>query len=134
LVPVLLVGVPGIFGFGYYASRPDVKWMASSALQGLICFASVLAGSVSFGYVLDCHRDHSVEVSVAIIMLRNFFWFGSVYFLPHWLDHTKTWKVFNVIGSLQMGITLCSILVYIFGKQLRDYFHKHDPLAMFHLI
>ena len=74
LVPVLLVGIPGLFGFGYYASSSDVHWAVSSALQGLIAFASILAASVSFNYVLDCHRAQSVEVSVALIMLRNFFW------------------------------------------------------------
>lgn len=134
LIPVLFVGVPGIFGFGYYASRSDVNWLASSALQGLISFAAVLAGSVSFGYVLDCHRNHSVDVSVAIIMLRNFFWFGSSYFLPDWLAHSRTWKVMDVIGSLQLGITLCSVFIYIFGKKLRKFFHEHDPLEMFHLV
>ncbi|KAE8446563.1 hypothetical protein EG329_011895 [Mollisiaceae sp. DMI_Dod_QoI] len=134
LVPVLLVGIPGLFGFGHYASHPGVKWVASSALQGLIGFAAVLAGSVSFGYVLDCHRDHSIDVSVSIILLRNMFWFGASYFLPDWLAATKTWKVFDIIGGLQLGITLCSIFIYIFGKQMRNFFHKHDPLKAFHLV
>ncbi|KAH8651840.1 major facilitator superfamily domain-containing protein [Tricladium varicosporioides] len=122
LVPVLFIGIPAIFGFGYYASRPDVNWVASSCLQGLISFSTVLAASTS------------VEVSVAIIMLRNFFWFGSSYFLPAWLEASKTWKVFDIIASLQLGVTLCSILIYIFGKRLRHFFHQHDPLKLFHLI
>jgi hypothetical protein len=133
LVPVLVIGVPGIFGFGYYAQRSDVKWVAASCLQGLIAFASVLAASVSFNYVLDCHRSRSVEVSVAIIMLRNFFWFGSSYFLPDWLDEAKPSTVFDIIGGIQLGITLCSVFIYIYGKQLREIFHRRDPLKMFHL-
>jgi Major Facilitator Superfamily len=133
LIPVLLVGIPGIFGFGYYASRSDVKWVAASCLQGLIAFSSVLAGSVSYGYVLDCYRSQSIEVSVAILLLRNFFWFGSSYFLPQWLSETKTWKVFDIVGSLQLGITLCSIFIYIYGKQLRSFFHRKDPVKFFHL-
>ncbi|CZR56389.1 related to transporter protein HOL1 [Phialocephala subalpina] len=134
LVPVLLVGVPGLFGFGHYASSGHVKWVAASALQGLIGFSAVLAGSVSFGYVLDCHRDHSIDVSISIILLRNMFWFGSSYFLPDWLAATKTWKVFDIIGGMQLAITLLSILVYVFGKQMRSYVHKHDPLKAFHLV
>jgi len=134
LVPVLCVGIPGLFGFGYYASRSDVKWVAASCIQGLIAFASVLSASVSFNYVLDCHRNRSVEVSVAIIMLRNFFWFGSSYFLPDWLAETDTWKVFDIIGGLQLGITLCSIFIYVYGKQLREFFHRHDPLKILHLV
>jgi hypothetical protein len=92
---------------------------------------SVLAASVSSNYVLDCHRNRSVEVSVAIIMLRNFFWFGSGDFLPDWLA-AKTWKVFDIIGGLQLGITLCSIFIY--EKQLREFFHRHDPLKILHLV
>jgi hypothetical protein len=133
LIPVLLVGIPGIFGFGYYASRDGVKWVAASCLQGLIGFSAVLAGSVSYGYILDCYRSQSIEVSVAILLLRNFFWFGSSYFLPQWLGETKTWKVFDIIGSLQLGITLCSVLIYIYGKQLRNFYHRKDPMKFFHL-
>jgi hypothetical protein len=99
----------------------------------LIAFASILDASVSFNYVLDCHRNRSVEVSVAIIMLRNFFWFGSGDFLPDWLA-AKTWKVFDIIGGLQLGITLCSIFIYIYEKQLREFFHRHDPLKILHLV
>ncbi|KUJ17693.1 MFS general substrate transporter [Mollisia scopiformis] len=134
LLPVLLVGIPGLFGFGHYVSHSGEKWVAASALQGLIAFAAVLAASVSFGYVLDCHRDHSIDVTVSIILLRNMFWFGSSYFLPDWLVAAKTWKVFDVIGGIQLGITLCSFVIYVFGKQIRDYLHRNDPLKILGLV
>ncbi|KAL1968077.1 hypothetical protein VTN77DRAFT_2207 [Rasamsonia byssochlamydoides] len=130
LIPVLLVGIPGLFGFGYYAAGANDHWVAASCLQGLIAFASVLAASVSFNYVLDCHRSRSVEVSVAIIMLRNFFWFGSSYFLPDWLMVAPTSTIFSVIGAIQLGITLCSVFIYVYGKQLRWFFYQHDPVKM----
>ena len=133
LVPVLFVGIPGLFGFGYYAKSSNVHWAAASTLQGLIAFASILAASVSFNYVLDCHRTRSVEVSVAIIMLRNFFWFGSGYFLPAWLVAAPVDKVFTIIGGMQLGITLLSIVVYVYGKVMRQFVHRHDPLKIFGL-
>lgn len=134
LIPVLLVGIPGLFGFGYYAAQSDDHWVPASCLQGLIAFASLLAASVSFNYVLDCHRSRSVEVSVAIIMLRNFFWFGSSYFLPDWLEVARTSTIFSIIGGIQLDVTLCSIGIYVYGKQLRWFFHQHDPLAMLRLV
>ena len=128
LIPVLVVGIPGLFAFGYYAQHRNDTWQAASALQGLIAFASILAASVSFNYVLDCHRARSVEVSVAIIMLRNFFWFGSSYFLPTWIAETSTHNVWNIVGGMQLGITLTSIPVYVFGKVIRHFVSRHDPL------
>ncbi|KAL9108567.1 MAG: hypothetical protein Q9227_006653 [Pyrenula ochraceoflavens] len=128
LVPVLFIGIPGLFGFGYYADRSSVHWAAASALQGLIGFASILAASVSYNYVLDCHRAQSVEVTVALIMLRNFFWFGSSYFLPTWLGETKTSTVFNIIGGIQLGITLASGTVYVYGKRMRELVGRYDRL------
>lgn len=133
LISVLLVGIPGLFGFGYYAAQKHDTWQAASALQGLIAFASILAASVSFSYVLDCHRARSVEVSVAIIMLRNFFWFGSSYFLPDWFAKAPTYVVLDVVGGLQLALTLTSILVYVYGKVLRQFISRHDPLRAFGL-
>jgi hypothetical protein len=112
----------------------NVHWVAASAIQGLIVFAAVLAGSVSLGYVLDCHRERSIDVSISMILLRNMFWFGSLYFLPGWLVETKTWRVFDVIGGLQLGIPVCSILIYVFGKKMRNFIYKNDLLKMFHLV
>lgn len=134
LIPVLLVGIPALFGFGYYAARGDDKWEAASCLQGLIGFSSILAGSVAFGYVLDCHRNRSVEVTVSLIMLRNFFWFGSSYFLPRWLLNAKTSTIFSVIGAIQLGITLLSVFMYIYGKQLRWFIYQNDPLKALKLV
>ncbi|EMC93683.1 hypothetical protein BAUCODRAFT_76266 [Baudoinia panamericana UAMH 10762] len=129
LIPVLLVGIPGIFGFGTYASGRHVHWAAASALQGLIGFASILAAGVSFNYVLDCHRAQSVEVTVALIMLRNFFWFGSSYFLPTWLASAGVSTVWYIVGGLQLGITLLSILVYIYGKVMREAVNRYAPTS-----
>jgi hypothetical protein len=33
------------------------------------------------------------------------------------LGEVKTWKVFDIVGSLQIGITLCSIFIYVYVKQ-----------------
>ena len=125
LVPVLLVGKPGLFGFGYYGISSNVHWAGSSALQGLIASSSILAASVPFNYVLDCHRSQSVEVSVSLITLRDSFWFGSNYALPRWLGETDVSTGFDIIGGLQLGITLASIAVYVYGKILRAMVSKH---------
>jgi hypothetical protein len=53
-------------------------------------------------------------------MLRNVFWFSSSYFLPDWLNVARTSTIWNVIGGIQLGITLASILIYVYGKVIRE--------------
>jgi hypothetical protein len=66
---VLFAGIPEIFGFGYYPGRADVQWVAAAFFQKFIAFSAVPARSLSYGYVLDCYRGQSIEVSVASFLL-----------------------------------------------------------------
>jgi hypothetical protein len=50
-------------------------------------------------------------------LARDIFWFESSYFVPQWLGEMKTWKVFDIVGSLHVGITLFSIFIYVYVKQ-----------------
>lgn len=133
LIPVSLIGIPALFGFGAYAVTSNVHWVPVSVLYGLIVFAVILAATTSFSYILDSHRSQSVEVSVAYCMLRNFFWFGSSYFFPTWLEVDGPKKMFEAVGGIQLGITVLSIPVYIYGKVIRNWIHQVDPMGKLRL-
>ena len=66
---MLFAGIPDIFGFGYYPGTADVQWVAASCFQELIAFSAVPARSLSYGYVIDCYRSQSIEISVTILLL-----------------------------------------------------------------
>ena len=127
-IPVLLIGVPGLFGFGFYIDRTNITWQAASCLEGLLEFAGVLSGTLAYAYVLDAHRNLSIEVNVAMNVMRQFFVFGSSYFLPAWLSKQRTWKVFSAIGGLQLGVTLLTLVVWRYGKVWREIIARKDPL------
>ena len=134
VIPAFFVGIPGVFAFGYYATRKDISWVLISFIYGLIVCATVFSSAGAYAYILDSHRNLSVEVSVAYVMLRNFFWFGASWFMPSWLEASGAAKTFYIIGGIQTGITLLSVLAYYYGKVGRYWIHRHDPLKALRLL
>lgn len=128
MIPAFFVGIPGLFAFGYYATEQNITWVLVSFIYGLILFATVFSSAGAYAYILDSHRNLSVEVSVAYVMLRNFFWFGASYFMPSWLEASGAPKTFYIMGAIQATITLISVSGYVYGKISRDWIHRHDPL------
>ena len=128
----LFVGVPGLALFGYYAgtatAQHEVSWVIISFLYGMVIFTTVTQQSTSFAYLLDAHRDVSIETAVVVVMVRNFFSFGAGKFLPVWLLHSGTANTFYAIAGLQTGLVLTTIPLYVYGKVIRDFMHRHNPL------
>ncbi|KAI4184143.1 MAG: hypothetical protein L6R41_004951 [Letrouitia leprolyta] len=114
----LLVGVPGLALFGWYAETTSPSWTIISFLYGLIIFSTVTQQSTSFAYLLDAHRDISIETAVFVVMVRNFFSFGAGSFLPLWLHHGTT-STFCTIAAIQAGLVLTTVPLYVFGKVIR---------------
>lgn len=130
----LFIGVPGLALFGYYASTATVEhkisWVIISFLYGMIIFTTVTQQSTSFAYLLDAHRDISIETAVVVVMVRNFFSFAAGKFLPVWLLHSGTANTFYAIAGLQTGLLLTTIPLYLYGKVIRDYLHRHNRLSI----
>ena len=120
----LLVGVPGFALFGWYASTatPDhqISWVVISVLYGMIIFTTVTQQSTTFAYLLDAHRNRSIETAVFAVMVRNFFSFASGKFLPPWLNHSGTADTFYAIAGIQAALALTTIPLYIYGKVIRS--------------
>lgn len=128
LIPSLLIGIPGLFAFGNYAAVHDIKWVVVSVTYGLLAFGNVFTSAAAYNYILDAHNDIRMEVSVAFIMMRNFFWFGSSYFLLTWIEGAGVAKVFDAVGGIQAGITVLSIFAYCCGKVIRGFIQRYSPV------
>ncbi|KAI4160670.1 MAG: hypothetical protein LQ342_005509 [Letrouitia transgressa] len=118
------IGVPGLALFGWYAARAspehEISWVVLSFLYGMIIFTTVTLQSTSFAYLLDAHRDISIETAVFVVMVRNFFSFAAGKFLPPWLNHSGTAKTFYAIAGLQAALILATVPLYVFGKIVRS--------------
>ena len=56
---------------------------------------NVFASAAVYNYILDAHNDLRMEISVALVMMRNFFWFGLSHYLPIWTEGPGVAKVFR---------------------------------------
>ena len=113
----LFVGIPGLALFGWYASTATtehrVNWVVISFLYGMIIFTTVTQQSTSFAYLLDAHRNISIETAIFVVMARNFFSFAAGKFLPIWLAKEGTAKTFYTIAGIQAALVLSTIPLYV---------------------
>ena len=120
----LFVGVPGLALFGWYASTAtpehEISWVVISFLYGMIIFTTETQQSTSFAYLLDAHRDVSIEAAVFVVMVRNFFSFAAGKFLPPWLNESGTANTFYAIAGIQAALVLTTVPLYVFGKVIRS--------------
>ncbi|KAI5780506.1 hypothetical protein EDC01DRAFT_754105 [Geopyxis carbonaria] len=129
VIPTAAIALPGLFAFGW-ASEHHVHWIVPSLCYGLITFAVVMSCTATFSYVLDAHRDVSLEMMVALLLIKNFWAYGSTFFLNDWVQSAGATKVFYIIGGVQGAICLLSVGMYVFGKVQRDFFARHNLLKM----
>jgi hypothetical protein len=100
VIPVAIFGLPGLYAYGYVAEK-HLHWIVPSVLYGFLTFAVVMSCTATFAYILDAHRDIAVEMMVSMLLLKNFFAFGSTYFLVDWVYRDVSIYLFLifVLGS-----------------------------------
>ena len=133
----LFIGVPGLALFGWYASTATaghtINWVVMSFIYGMIIFTTVTQQCNTFAYLLDAHRDISVETAIFSVMLRNFFSFAAGKFLPIWLMKSGPARTFYTIAGIQAALVLTTVPLYIYGKVIRDFYHRHNLFQLLHL-
>lgn len=129
VIPTMLAAIPGLFAFGDSAQR-HLHWIVLSVCYGLITFGVVMSCTATFSYVLDAHRDVSVEMMVSILVVKNFFCFGTTFFISDWLAEVGPREMFYTTGGIQLGMCLLSGVMYMCGKLQRDFMHRHNLLKM----
>ena len=133
VIPMYVAGVLGFFLFGWYASQKSPKWVPASAVLGLIYFGYQLASSVSYAYILDCHRNYAAEMTVALTLLRSSLSYGSTKFFPIWLEHSGTRTTYFAIGGIEIGVLIVTTLAYVYGKVLRELIHRYNLIEVLHV-
>lgn len=134
VVAQMAVGCAGLYGFGITAH--DVKrygWFWPDFFFALEVMGMVLGAVASALYIVDAHREIAVEAFTCLLIFKNVFSFGLTYGAYNWIVAAGITKVFYIIASVQVGICLLSIPMYIFGKKNRAIFSRHDVLKMTHL-
>ncbi|KAJ4366494.1 hypothetical protein N0V83_008130 [Neocucurbitaria cava] len=134
-LPLVAIGVlcgAGLFGFGSLADTQGSIY-AIAFMWGLALFGiSFIVGPCS-AYAIDAYRSISDEIFIANIMFKNFLFYGYSYFVNNWTASAGTAPVFYTFGGIAFGLTATTVIVYIFGKQYRAFWARHnlmDKLGM----
>ncbi|KAF1351174.1 synaptic vesicle transporter [Delphinella strobiligena] len=129
VIPTLACAAAGLYGFGITAAHvARYGSFVPEVFLALIVVSMVMGATASAQYLLDAHEDIAVESFTCLIVFKNMFCFILAYFAYTWVFEGGITRLFVIFGSIEMGICLLSVPMYIFGKRNRAFFFRHDIL------
>ena len=133
MLPALFLSPLALALFGWYngtvAETSQISWLAASLIYGLIVFCLINVNIVAFAYLLDAHREISIEAGVFAIMLRNFWNYGVATYASSWLMSQGIANSFYEMAGITFGALLVfTVVFYVFGKRMRGFMHQHNPM------
>ena len=84
-------------------------------------FAFVGANIAAITYLLDSYPTRAAPVLVVITAFRGFISFGTSYGVAIFIENHGYDGCFGTYAGLTGGIGLFGILVYIYGKRIRQF-------------
>ncbi|KAL9125824.1 MAG: hypothetical protein Q9217_005032 [Psora testacea] len=110
VIPQLMFGCAGLYGFGITASNVTrYGWFWPDFFFALEVLGMVLGAVASALYIVDAHSEITVEAFTCLLIFKNLFSFGLTWEAYPWLIGSSVKKMFYVIASVQLGICLLSI-------------------------
>ncbi|KAK2748265.1 hypothetical protein FQN57_000923 [Myotisia sp. PD_48] len=134
VIPQLVFCAIGLYGFGFMVG--DVRrwgWVLPDMFLMFTLVGMVMGAVASALYIVDAHRQIAIEAFTCLLVFKNMFSFLLTWYAYDWLLKSGPKQVFIIIASVEVGICLLSIPMYIFGKMNRSFFHRHDILKILHL-
>ncbi|KAI9821599.1 MAG: hypothetical protein M1832_003273 [Thelocarpon impressellum] len=134
VIPQLICGCAGLYGFGITgANVAKYGFIWPDIFFALEVMGMVIGAVASALYIVDAYRDISTEAFTCLLIFKNIFSFGLTWSAYGWILDNGIQTTFYIIASVQVAICLLSIPMYIYGKRIRAYSHRHDILGKIHL-
>lgn len=133
VIPMLIFGVSGLFGFGVFSADSIYGWLLPDVMFGFVVGGMTLGAIVSAQYIIDGYRDLTVEGLTVLVVFKNFICFAITYKGFDWFIALGSKEMFFMFGYIQIAICASTIPMYIFGKKNRSFFARHDLLELLHL-
>ena len=149
VIPQLILGCTGLYGFGITAADAvRYRWFWPDFFFAFEVAGMVVGAVASACYIVDAHRDISIEAFTCMMIFKNMFSFAFTFNGYQWLVHAGTLKIFVALGTVQvvvclLTIPLCkffrwfldsnSLTVWctdIFGKKNRSFLARHNMLKI----
>ncbi|CBX90141.1 similar to MFS transporter [Plenodomus lingam JN3] len=128
VVPQMVFGGAGIVGFGWTSDDAErYGWFWPDFFFALVVMGMVCGAVGSALYIVDAHRDMSVEGFTCNLVFKNIFSFALTFKGFDWIVESGSIKdVFVAVGCVQIAVCALTIPMYIFGKKSRSFFYRHN--------
>lgn len=130
IYPLVLAFISGAIGLFLFGNMIELGkgYIVASAMHGIYGFSINVAGAVMNSYIVDAYREEATEALVMAMVFKNFFFFGLSYFVNNWLAKVGPASYFDVQAGVVLAIYATGVPMYIFGKRIRSWWHRHDLL------
>ncbi|KAL2256090.1 hypothetical protein VTK26DRAFT_2201 [Humicola hyalothermophila] len=139
VIPQLILGCAGLYGWGITVDgllHEKYHYAVPLTFFALQVAGMVIGAVASSLYIVDAYRDLAIEGFTCMIIFKNIFSCGLTMRAFDWLiaqPNTKATPLFNAVASVQVGVCVLSLPMYVFGKRIRSFFHRYDMLAFLKL-
>lgn len=104
-------------------------WIGPIVGLGVISTGAQMGVSLSMSYALDCHKELSVELMVAVASLKSAMAWIWTWVINDWITKDGMLTVFMTIAGINLAVHISTILLYIYGKRIRSWIFKRDLLG-----
>jgi hypothetical protein len=127
MVPAVFFSTLSFFGTGWVLSeKKSVKYLIIVGLGHYI--AGPFASAATLTYVMDCQTKNAAEAFVSSTLARSVFGFLALEYSNELFTKYGPTRFFRVLALLNLGISLLTIPMYIFGKRFRGVVSLFHPL------
>ncbi|RSL67426.1 hypothetical protein CEP54_003240 [Fusarium duplospermum] len=133
VIPMMIIGGIGLYGFGLTAGKVlegKYTYHVPLVFFGFEVAGMVIGAVASSLYIVDAYRDLTIEGFTIMIIFKNFFSFVLTFFAYNWINDGGIERTMISIASIQVGVCLLSIPMYVYGKRVRAFYYRHDLLAL----
>ena len=126
MLPYVLMAVAGLVAFGASVTAQE-PWAVPVVLGfGMFTLATQLGATGTVSYLTDCYRERAAEAFAGPVAIKNIFSFGLTFYINNWLASSGTLNVFGAIAGILGATALSTIPMYIYGKRVRSWSHRHS--------
>ncbi|KAF2762902.1 MFS general substrate transporter [Pseudovirgaria hyperparasitica] len=107
----------------------QTHWIGPLFGIGVFSTGAQMGATLSMSYVLDCHRELSVELMVSVAALKSLIAWIWTWVVNDWIERDGMMVVYMSIAAINVAVYLTTIVLYIYGKRLRVWIHSRDLLG-----
>ncbi|KUJ13014.1 MFS general substrate transporter [Mollisia scopiformis] len=107
-------------GFGYSVAAGATIYIPIAFL-GVQTMAVPFATSAMFTYVMDCHPGHAAQAFVTMNFVKALLSLVMSNFVNGFFEGSGARTVFTVVAVANLGVSACSLPMYLFGKRVRSW-------------